>query len=139
MSQNFSHYKGGRGGYKAPHQKYAKKQRYSPMARPKKEFESDQGYHRYTYWDPETCDMSFPDWVKEQWPDKDPAKRFLFDEYLCLAPRQCDYCRLNGRHIEYDENTDVTRVVFDVCQKCRYKNVDRKNNEYVLFVMNKDD
>lgn len=83
-------------------------------------------------WTPD-LGVSFEEFVHATW-ETDPALRFLYNwTNISKPPQQCKRCREHGRKIEYDEATDVTRIVHELCQTCRYACLQVMNLEYKLF------
>ena len=72
------------------------------------------------------------------WPGKDQASRFLFNDYSSRRIMQCERCQEKGRWIEYDEKTSKTRIVHELCQECRFGWLKLMNLEFKLFGRKKD-
>lgn len=85
------------------------------------------------YWDPSKNSQSFEEWIKEVWGEEDPATKYLYNRWWPMPPMQCKHCSENGRLIEYDANTDKTRVIYELCQACRYRGLKWYSMEYKFF------
>lgn len=76
--------------------------------------------------------MTYADWILQKF-DKDPALRFLYNQYGIRPPIQCDYCRKNHRRIQYVLENDLTEIVYGLCQADRVNNLKMMNYEFKLF------
>lgn len=57
--------------------------------------------------------------------------------YVNVAPAQCfkGKCGKCTRSVEYDDETDTTRVVFTLCQFARHAGIKMLNNEYGMYMV----
>jgi hypothetical protein len=62
-----------------------------------------------------------------------------YDNYEARIPKQCRKCSTKHRYIEYDPDSDITKLVFGMCQDCRYGNIKMMNMEYHQFRKKKED
>jgi hypothetical protein len=92
---------------------------------------SNEGWGQ-KFWTLEESGVSFPTWLQQEHPNKDPAQRFTYSKYMPVMPEQADCCK-DDRCIEYDEQSDKTYVKFGYCQKCRYNNIQYMNDYYKFF------
>lgn len=94
--------------------------------------QQQQGDYQPKIWTPDTG-VPYAAWVLQTFGPKDPAQRFLYDTYATRSIHQCAACKENGRSIEYEPDTDMTRIVFKICQECRNGGIQMMNREYKLF------
>lgn len=84
--------------------------------------------------------VSFEQWIKDKWGnERDPAMGYLYNKWWPVPPLQCKFCRENGRYIEYDANTDITRIIYELCQACRYRGLKLASMEYKFFKAEDDE
>lgn len=79
--------------------------------------------------------ITFPEYINRKHPNKDPAERFL---YTGKIPSQCADCYATGRYIEYDTETNRTKIVHEICEDCRENNLKVMNIEYACFKAQKN-